>query len=241
MTEQTGIDKDGAMAFHKQARVLLFADGLIPFLDESVAAWADPQYLAYFHDWERTLHDFETVDAALQAWNDYSRTTPNLFDVTAGMETLTVERTHSFGAVSVKVGLSRTVEIQSEAHRRGWYKFLDDTIEREVEMWARRNASKVNTETPAPHVPASAGGSDYVNEPSVSIEHEFTDGQHRYKVKTPKFMKWGIPLYPENLKLFGYSEDAPPPLGSTEIAGYTIQVLMDGTKAKKVVGATRNV
>lgn len=236
MTESK-ISNDDAKTFHGQARTLLFADKKIPFLDDAVSPWADPLYLAYFDEWEHSLHDFDNVGAAMQAFADFSARTATMFPDSVREETLTIERTHNFGAVSVTVGMTRTVEVRGRHNRSAWYKILDDTLELELEKWVRRNASKVNTSAGA--APAGGGGvghSDYIEEPAVMLLHEFANNRHQFKVMTPKFMKYGVPLYPEMLPEFGYSEEDMPPMGETKLDGVRVRILMDGTKPKKVVG-----
>lgn len=245
MTDQTTeikskLTEEEAGQFHVSARTILLAEGLIPHLDERVKPWKDSLYLAYFEDWGRSLRDYAALDAAVQDFNDYALTAPKLFPQDDQTETLTISRTHNFGAVSVTVGMSREFSVRSDTHRAGCYKLLDDTLDAELERWMKRNAGKVSRGAPAGAPPAgNMGGGTYKTEPALHLVHEFSNGSHVYKVKTPLYTKWGVALYPEYLEQFGYTEDNPPPMGETALDGWTVKILMDGDKPKKVVSASK--
>lgn len=239
MTEQTGIDQEGAAKFHEQARALAFSEGVIPYLNESVKSWKDKVYLAAFAEWPYSLKNFGDVDEAIYNWVDWLQVAEKIVPDGENMETLTISRSHNLGAVTITLGVTREFPVRSAVHREALYEYMDRSLDVQLDNWLRANAAKAGAASMPQHVPESAGGSDYITEPAIELLHEFSGGKHLYKVKTPRFTKWGVPLYPEVLPSFGYSEDNPPPMGSTALDGWKVEILMDGDKPKKITSATK--
>jgi hypothetical protein len=240
MTVKTKLTEEEAKEFHTMARTLLLAEGFLNALDESVHPWRDSLYLSYFEDWDTSLNDHTEVDAAIQDWVKYLQTAPALFETDSLRETLSVSRTHNLGAVSVTVGMSREFMVRSDIHRAGCYKLIDGALDAEVDRWVKRNAGKLGGSGASSSIPSGGlGGSLYKEEPAIVLVTEFTGGKHMHKVKTPLFAKWGVPLYPETLSEFGYSEDNLPPLGEVSLDGWLVKVMMKGDKPKKVVSARK--
>jgi hypothetical protein len=82
--------------------------------------------------------------------------------------------------------------------------------------------------------PGDYGQGDYIVETVEGIIREVKDGKNYVKVKTPKYRKWGVPIYPEVLaKLNRKPEDVPTEY--TAMPNFWCKILMDNGKPKKVV------
>lgn len=145
---------------------------------------------------------------------------------------LSAQISKNYGAVVVTFGTSESFEILSSSHERMAYELMLDSINAEFAYYEAERLPRVNIGNA--DGPEGVGRDDLDVFPAIRLNVSMKSGKYYYNVTGGRWMKHGVLVWPEALKMAEIDIDAIPTDG-LDLKGYTAWAQMDGTNPKKIV------
>lgn len=148
------------------------------------------------------------------------------------MSKVIVQITKHYGAVSVTFGLEKDCEISKGSDFFDNRAKLQALVEHEFREYEANSLPKQRPGQPAPLLSGESSATVEIALDKISIKIE--NGKRMFSAHGGRWSKFGVPIYPEAMKAFGFEVETFPIEGMA-FEGATMKVEMQGDKPKRVV------
>lgn len=151
------------------------------------------------------------------------------------MSKVIVQITKHYGAVSVTFGLEKDCEISKGSDFFENRAKLQALVEHEFREYEANSLPKQRPGQPAPLLSGESSAFVEIVLDKISIKIE--NGKRMFSAHGGKYSKFGVPVYPEAMKQFGFDVEQFPIEGMT-FENARMNVEMSGDKPKRVVSVS---
>lgn len=148
------------------------------------------------------------------------------------MSKVIVQITKHYGAVSVTYGLEKECEINKGSDFFENRAKLQALVEHEFKEYEANGLPKQRPAAPPPPLLGESSATVEIALDKISIKID--NGKRMFSAHGGRWSKFGVPIYPEAMKAFGFEVETFPIEGMT-FEGATMKVEMQGDKPKRVV------